>query len=195
MTFRGLTFLLNISTFPTMQTTERGGGSPPCISQHSIQTPISSAQSHCELHEGSGLYLSFLNNALFRGGTPERVKVVQSSEQHLTPSSQYGSLDKSYAYSNTARVVNAVAVHTSGCWIKCQPCCSAKEGRIFFSWSSRTPERGEACVNSQIVLFFACDFAGPLNTWRNEFGLELVVSVSLKRQNQLILVEMSQTAA
>lgn len=120
MTFRALTLLLNISSIVQCKRTwgkkkKETPLLPTSHSSYSIQSPISSVLLHSELHEGSGLHLSFLNNVVFWGGKLEPAKVRQSPEQHQTHSSQYGSLHKSYAYSNMACVVNAVALHSSGC--------------------------------------------------------------------------------
>lgn len=111
--------------------TEREGKrpNPSSLQLTAYIQSISPVLLHSELQEGSGLHPSFLNNAVFWGGKPEPSKVLQSSEQQ-THSSQCGSLDKSYAYSNMAPAVSAAALQSCGCLIKCQLCCVADGGRI-----------------------------------------------------------------
>lgn len=77
MTFRALTLLLNIPSILQCKRTQKKiyQTPPPRPASCSIH-PIyyCSVLLHPELHEGSGLHLSFPNNAVLRGGKPEPAK-------------------------------------------------------------------------------------------------------------------------
>lgn len=165
ITLRALTLLRNISSI--VHYTRAKSNSLLCIS-HSIQSPFSSVLLHSELHEGSEHHLSFLNNAICWGVSQSPLRCCNPANG-IRHSSQHGSMDNSYAYSNRVRVVNAVTLHGSGCWMKCQLCCMAKEGRIL-----QTPacqREAACCTNFPIILLFLGALCLPNKQncrWRNE---------------------------
>lgn len=119
MTFRALTLLLNIASIMQCKRTQRKiyQTTPPPSLHLAVYIQSTTAQSYYTLNymRAQGFIYLFQTMPCCVEVSQSPLKVLQSSEQHQTHSSQYGSLDKSYAYSNIACVVNAVALHSSGC--------------------------------------------------------------------------------